>query len=262
MRAAPGQRLRIRAADWNGLLDMLARERSAGRWRSDAVGMTPPSQLYVRASSSVPMCHVVGIGPPAVMPADNLDDFRTRPVLTTAAVVANAPYGVTQEPISAGLVGTVMLCGVTAARIIGTVGAPPTAAPDPGTGRFRAGPGPAVVLWADAGSDERWAVLAISQMWATGAAFAIGKIVARSGTVPPYVYSAVEAEHTGTGWDDSDFSAKPGGRSWSFNVINLQEIGESGFGVRGIEIGSIVQIWPFVGGYSCFSASHYRGTYG
>jgi hypothetical protein len=116
--------------------------------------------------------------------------------------------------------------------------------------------GSARILYKEAGTGIKWAVVQFPASAAGGSQFINALITAAEGSVPPYLYSAVEAALASNG----TIVAKVGGRAFSANVRNVCETPTSQ-GVGKVPIGRPVRLWAEAGVY-WFDQSWFRGSYG
>jgi hypothetical protein len=167
-KAAPGDPLRIAAADWNACLDAAAsnrlRQTGIRDQRSNGVGGV---LFTVKNSTGADLArfHALGIGDPLFSPTDNADTFKNQFAFDGADMAAGyfGKFAVAQEAIPADGYGLALVSGLTVAEI--TVGheTHDRADVDPAGGArlLSAYYGAAEIVWKETGTGTKWAVLRI-----------------------------------------------------------------------------------------------------
>lgn len=162
---SPGSRVpKLKAAEFNAWQDA---GKAARRRQGFGVPEAKPrgEVILIRNDSGADLDRgdILGLGDPLVTPTDNEQTFKEEVTFEGPAPSAGAAFAVLKEPCrgtdETGIAEAIV-CGVTQCRVSGTGDyARPTAGE---TGFLTLGDaGPARVLWAEDGTDERWAVVSL-----------------------------------------------------------------------------------------------------
>lgn len=115
---SPGQPLRFSAGDINACFDA-ARAHKAKQMaaESESRAIRDPSIVLIRndTATDLDFMSVLGIDVPLILPADNLNEWRSRVMFSAVDPTEDhaGKFCVLQEPIPAGKMGRAMLIGVT-----------------------------------------------------------------------------------------------------------------------------------------------------
>jgi len=183
-----GQRLEIPAAAYNAFVDAAI---DLQRRRQNALG--DPKQAFrqtgtvlVRndSGSDVPRFGVLGIDGPLIGPSDNVEEFKNRVALAGVTPVAadhTGKFVVTLEPIAAGEIGRAVISGIAIAKVnVADAGTTYDYA-DVADGQVdyleaKTNTGSAQILWLEAGTGEKWAVVRLSNPGGGGSSF-VAKVI-------------------------------------------------------------------------------------
>lgn len=169
-RVTPGDSLsrRIKAGDWNALLDLLGELREPPG-EHDGFSTTI-ARVKNDTANPLPRFGAVGLGAPIITPTQNLAEWKRQPtfkVVKPATGTHEGKWGVLLEPLGPGKIGAAMVAGVCQVRLTGTdVGF--AEIQNASTVLTASATGSAKVLWADAGSSERDATVRIGDGVGTG----------------------------------------------------------------------------------------------
>jgi hypothetical protein len=168
-RVQPGDRLAIRAADWNAVREMVQAYQQE-RLNAQGSGRHVKDDLiYGRNDTGADLARwsTAGIGGLVFLPADQGDSFGSPIVFTlqTPTLAHASRFAIAIEPIAAGAIGRLAVAGITVATVSNTaqLGSPTHAAlADDGNGLVTleaATSGPVELLWRDASSMSDLAVI-------------------------------------------------------------------------------------------------------
>jgi hypothetical protein len=162
--ARPGEAIYQQSPQYYNRLVDLSREERSRRYNQGPGAIFDPAdhcEVTVRNQSGrdVARFGVLGLTSPLVKPADNLDEYKA--VVNFDGVTPTDPrfpFCILLEDLPAGVIGRGLVAGVTPCRV---TGAGDFAAPVAGSvAALQCGEGGgARVLWAEAGSSERWAYI-------------------------------------------------------------------------------------------------------
>lgn len=250
-KVSPGEPVRFQAETFNTMID------AAAEFRRRQFQFVPPS--VKRADFGIlPVRNETGdaIGRFAVLvlagilidPADNEPEFLADPAFSGIAPATGAlePWVLTLQPALEDDIVPAMIAGITPAQINVTDEAHEFAqAADGMVEMLSSGnAGPARILWKEAGTGIKWAVLQFP-FGGAGVARKYARITSHLGTAPPFIYSATEVDYTGDFGDYPDgFSAVSGGDDLSQNMVNLQEANEGGESRAPVPNNSVVAYMP------------------
>lgn len=156
------------ASAWNALIDaaQALRKQQQGQRFPDRQTVRQADVILVKniSGAAVNRGGVLGISAPLVLPSDNLDEFKTHPVLscTTPAVASHlGNFVVAMEPIGSGETGLAAISGVVPVKLY--VDAVDNTFADVNEGNaanlLAGGCGSARVLWKATGTGEVWALV-------------------------------------------------------------------------------------------------------
>lgn len=116
-----GQRLAVRAKDWNEIARLVNSQVSALPGVAAAFSL-PYGQAYLKntTGSAVVRGGVLGISGPLIDPADNEEEFRTNLAFAGASPSVdthNGRFAITLEPIKAGKIGRAVIVGLAACTV-------------------------------------------------------------------------------------------------------------------------------------------------
>jgi len=260
--------MRIPANTWNTLIDVARHHRQGETDRRSRSGLPDSNQLIVlvrnKTAEAQPRFGILGIDEVVITPDDNLAEFKSAPafdgIVPTSDHANN--FVILQAPAGVDHFARALLIGVTALQIQVGSEAHATAGITVGETEYAtSGAGPLRILWKQAGTGLKWAVVA---MGAGGASsdITLMKITARAGTAPPWLYCAEEVAHDETSdLEPENWETVVGGLNLEWTLLNEQEIGESGIGVAPIPSDSIVGCRAGADGFHYCSRSNYRGTF-
>lgn len=214
---------------------------------------------------------VVGLGDPLTLSSENEPEFLRRIafegelpaashdgrfgiVLEPAPNMPGSPYSVNDQRIARAVV-----LGYTQARIEVASELHSFADVKPGAvdRLITRAAGGAKILWRAEPDDDdlAWAMICIGGGGGSASA-TFAMITAKTGTEPPFRYSAEGA----TMDEDGEWS---GGGTEYDGIFNIEEQGSGGQWVNPLLVGDVVMLWPAPGGAAAWvcSRSHYRGTY-
>lgn len=154
-----GQPVQLTAATWNALMQMLRDGKFNGPQRTGGgpVGAAAdsPTTLFVKntTENAIAEFGVMQLEVIAIEPADNITPWRSRRVMLGIEPTATTPFGIVQEPISAGQIGRAVVVGVTPA-ILNVVDVDHQfAGPTTSTTELTTSTGgPARILWKETGT--------------------------------------------------------------------------------------------------------------
>ena len=162
----PGQSVQLPATTWNALLETArAHEQSKFNRQAGSSGTArQPTLAKVRNQSGSPRSQfdIVGLNEALIEPSDNYAEFQRQATFAGGLPVVGGPLGILTEPLASGAIGTAVVAGVIAVRVLieGVV----YEAAEPLTGNanhLRSVPhGPFKLLWLEAGgASVRWALV-------------------------------------------------------------------------------------------------------
>lgn len=169
MAVSKGEPLRIRADDWNTLLEVASAQRGAAASIISVSQVPSASGVVVPVKngtgSTLSRYHAVGIGAPLFTPTDNLQSFKNQ-LAFNAATMSAAYFGswaVLQETIDDGKIGMAMVSGVTVAEITVNHADHDRVAVDTagGTKLVSQFYGAGKILYKESGTGTKWAVIRI-----------------------------------------------------------------------------------------------------
>ncbi|MEM8739472.1 MAG: hypothetical protein AAGG38_13495 [Planctomycetota bacterium] len=164
--ARPGQTA-VPTGDYNAMIDM-ARNFYEGRHNTSPPSPhagNPAGQIYLRNDSGedVPRFGVLGIDGPLIDPADHLDAFKNQPAFlgVLPAVLDHADrFAVCVEPIADGQIGRAKIDGVVQVQVDKQTEDDATAGvADGDLTQLKGGEAGAQIVWAEAGTGTKWAVV-------------------------------------------------------------------------------------------------------
>ena len=168
-RVNPGERLRIPAVVYNELLGLVGPRR--GQRTHGPVG-TDPEHVIIRNNSgaTVNRFGVLGIDGVIIDPALNGSEFQSRVMLegTTPGSEHEGKFAIVTETIKQGKLGRALIDGVATVRVTGAAASHCDVSSGDATRLTMSSTGTARVLYAEDGSDERWAIVRIGDPAASG----------------------------------------------------------------------------------------------
>lgn len=260
----PGDPLRIPADTFNSFIDAAAdlRARQQSRLQERLGAVSDSGIVRVRNDSGADRdrFNVLVITGVVLSPTDNAQAFKNQTVFTAAAPTSpdDENMVVLQEPLKDNCIGRAIVAGVSIVQIAVQDSGDTYASLIAGdAAKLTSGTkGCARILYKESGTGIKWAVVQFPASAAGGSEFINALITAAEGSVPPYVYSAVEATLASNG----TIVAKAGGRVFSANVRNVCETPTSQ-GVGKVPAGRPVRLWAEAGVY-WFDQAWFRGSYG
>jgi len=165
----PGQKLNLRAQDWNDVLDAARNGRETTRDVAEVPGLLRQStlcKLRNQTGTDLPRYSIVGLDGPIVAPSEEVDVFQQQ--LTFDGVVPATPthigrFAVLLESLPDGEMGQAVISGVVPCHLAlgGADPVPPYAEVAAGITATLAGSagGSAQVLWAEVVGTTRWALV-------------------------------------------------------------------------------------------------------
>ncbi len=164
-----GQPLKLIASDWNAMVDAarahLQQQLSRGPGSGPAGGGSRQTGIVlVRNDSGADQSRfaALGIDGPIILPADNTDEFKRQVALKCVVPTADhfGKFVVLDEPLTSGGIGRAYIDGVCPASVNIVNEADRFADMMPGTTTLRSGAsGAAGILWAEAGTGTKWAII-------------------------------------------------------------------------------------------------------
>lgn len=209
-----GEPFRPRAAAWNKLVE-LARRDAQGGTRATASGATlreDQSLIRVRNSTGglMPRWSVVGLGAPVFEPAHGTPDTIPQDYAENLALKGETPavgthegrFAVLVEPLPDGAIGYAVASGMTAAIVnVGDSSHKFAEIPASASPWLRsADAGGAQIIWKEAGTGERFAVLRIGAPSAPAGTTKLVRINSSSGSGPIFSYTVVDCYWDGAAW--------------------------------------------------------------
>jgi hypothetical protein len=263
-----GDPLVIPAQTFNAFVDAATdfQNRQLGRQRTERPNARDSNFALIKNASGADRARfeILGIETPVIGPADNLGQFLERPAL--AGVVPTAAhtgrFAILAEPVANGALGWAWLSGVCPVRI-NVVSADHWQADvaDGSAAHLQSGSGAAQILWKDAGTAVRWAVVRFGSAAPGATGQTLARITGHAGTASPYIYSGVQVEHDGgTDFGVDHFTTVASGETLTWKLHNAGELGPGGIGVPPLPNDSIVAYFAHGTGFM-FVALNYRGTY-
>lgn len=267
-RAVRGDRFRLRASDWNRVvenaeyIDRIRRGQGVDR----VVDALADGRVLVHNATSDPgvdwdLYDCVSIVQLRIPKADNEDGFFNQLAFVggTPDAAVGSRFAILLQPLRSDDVGEAMVAGVTYSEIEIASEGDQFAAPIAGQRRLRsAASGPVAILARNpTASGKAWAIVRVGGGGGgAGVGLSYAMISARVGSSPPYRYTAAGATMDVNG-------AWTGGGVTFENVFNLEEQGTGGQWVNGLNVGDVVTISPAPGGAAAYvcQRAHYRGTY-
>jgi hypothetical protein len=200
----PGQKLRgnVTAAAWNKLMDLAQQGPDlTGRSAPPPVRQSGVVLVQNDSGSDQEQYAVLGIDVPIITPTANEAEFKRQVTFSCSTPEAGTHEGrfvVLLDAIPDGAIGRAVVAGVAQVRLTGAdVG---RAEIDDGeTVLIASAAGSAEVLWAEAGSSERWAVVDVRSRGSAAASYAL----ARRSTV----LSVADNAQTTVGLDILDYAS-------------------------------------------------------
>lgn len=190
-RKTSGDRLSIAAADfnrWQEAADRVRRGKTFDPRALDLGGFRyATAKVRNDAGETLEAFDVVGLGEPLIAPVANEEEFLRQATFEAVLPVAGThenKFGILLEPLVEKALGEVLLVGVVQTRLTGanvgfadiTDGVPILAASAGGS---------AQVLWAEAGSAERWALVRLGGGGGSSTSAFSGVLVQSSASSPP-----------------------------------------------------------------------------
>jgi len=173
-----GDPLRIRAEDWNKTLDLIRRA-SGGDPPTD--GQAPPraassqTAVLIRNDSGADVARfgVLGIDAPLIAADAELAEFQTAVRLagvTPSETAHQGAFAIALEPIANGAIARAVVDGVVQCQVSMTAEGDPFAeVKDADATQLVSGPtGSARILWAEAGTGTKWAIVALGSAATAG----------------------------------------------------------------------------------------------
>jgi hypothetical protein len=194
-RVSPGDPVAISATAWNGLLDLLPHRGEGAPSACPAVPGRPAGVVLVKNTTGADrgLFEIVGLTTPLYDPADNLDEFRFRFAFTGYAPDADYPdiFAILQEPVKDAEIGRALVLGVTPVKVDLSDAGHGYAKIEDGTYAHlvSATSGPAQILWKEAGTGEKWALVRLPA----------------GGALPPG-----DTDYQVLSWDNTDKAWYPG----------------------------------------------------
>lgn len=148
---------------YNGLIDLLRGHKSA-RGGPAALAAPPNSgiiDVLNDTGEDQDQFAVLGLGEPIISVDDNETEFLDAVAFRGGMPTEGEPFVVCVEPIAAGVIGKAVISGVVQVKVTGTLADNAEAVTDTTAALECSGTGSAQILWAEAGSGERWAVVRI-----------------------------------------------------------------------------------------------------
>jgi len=173
-----GDPLRIRAEDWNKTLDLIRRA-SGGDPPTD--GQAPPraassqTAVLIRNDTGADVARfgVLGIDAPLIAADAELAEFQTAVRLagvTPSETAHQGAFAIALEPIANAEIGRAVVSGVVQCQVSMTAEGDPFAeVKDADATQLVSGPtGSARILWAEAGTGTKWAIVALGSAATAG----------------------------------------------------------------------------------------------
>ncbi len=164
-----GQKLDLRATDWNDVLQAAQDTRAAANtFEEESFGSARPivvGKVLNSTGDVIPTYSAVALREPIVSPDDNLEEFQREPSFEAFVPEADdveppTVAGVMMEPLADGEIGEVCLAGVMPTQINIVTEGDPFCDLDEGELNFKSGPfGGQRILWADAGTGLQWCLV-------------------------------------------------------------------------------------------------------
>jgi hypothetical protein len=162
-----GERIGISASTWNAMLEAAkAHEQRKFNVTSESDPLLRQADIckvLSEAATDLPRFAVVGIEGPLISPADNLVEFQSRAAFRVGVPTESSrgKFAILTEPIPAGRIGQAWVSGVCPAQVFVTDGAHQycEAAAGATTALKSDCFGSARILWREAGTGLRWALI-------------------------------------------------------------------------------------------------------
>ena len=166
-----GDDIEFYASDWGGMLDLLRAKNVRSNEQETKAGRNGPFEsIRVRPDVDVSQFGIVGLDAPVMTPTDNLPGFKRSVLFTASTPAAGQSMAIMSEPCAAGKIRDAMIGGVTPVQVDVTDENHGYAALNAGdtTQLESADAGEAKIIWKEAGTGTKWAVI----QWPVGSAAA------------------------------------------------------------------------------------------
>ncbi len=202
-----GERLRVRAGDWNSLANAAKRVEAMAiplGGQSPALLVTTPTvALAMNTTATAIDRHAVAVvSAPVILPSDNEAEWAMRlAVSCSPATTANASswLGIACEPVRASGFGKLVVAGVVQAKVnVLDVGHKRATAKDGDTYLRSAKAGQATILWKESGTGVKRAIVWLGPPTPPASGVFAATITAVSG--------ALNASYTAVACDDPDIT--------------------------------------------------------
>jgi len=250
-----GDSLKIPAATFNTFVDS-ARDFLARQHQQAQTG-TPAAQhsgvVLVKNASGYDQDRfaVLGIDSPIITPTDNEDEFKNRVALAGVTPDGKDHFGrfvVLLEPVRSGALGRACVSGVCPAKVYVTDEDHQFADVNDGQAGYLASgeTGAALILWAESGTGEVWAVVRLGLPAESGTTTFPAKLTASLGGGK---YTGKEQVYNGSGYSDA-----PGASD--ITITNVAETAGNCTSPINTAAGPIVLVTPHGEYYLCDRATN------
>lgn len=163
-RAVQGGRMDIRASDLNAVYDTVQRMIDSQRTGANTGRANTDGTVLIRNDSGgdEDRFHVLGLGDVIITPTDNEGSFTAGPVFSGVTPTAEhaGTFAVLMEPLKSGVIGRARVSGHCVARVDVQDADDDRCGAVVGSGVLESNTdGAAQILWKEAGTGEKWAVV-------------------------------------------------------------------------------------------------------